>query len=231
MERLETDLARLNVPDPYARNLKPCLILNRPRPATGPPNAQPSGAGRTRRAESDGWWRGPARRVRLEDRARSAPTSRTCSSATPGETGFSPEESTMLKNILGLRERRIENVMVPRADIVAVQQDITLGELVKVFERAGHSRLVVYNDTLDDPVGMVHIRDLIAFMTARAAVDPEKAAKRKKPLPPASISRPSICRCRCRRPRSCARSCSCRRRCRRSTCSRRCRRRASISRW
>ena len=102
---------------------------------------------------------------------------------TPGESGFSPEESRMLKNILSLRERRAGDVMVPRADIVAVQQDIQIGELVKVFEGAGHSRLVAYNDTLDDPVGMVHIRDLIAFMTARAAVDPEKNAKRKKPLP------------------------------------------------
>jgi CBS domain containing-hemolysin-like protein len=101
----------------------------------------------------------------------------------PGESGFSPEESRMLRNILGLRERRVGDVMVPRADIVAVQQDIKLGELVRVFEGAGHSRLVVYNDTLDDPVGMVHIRDLIAFMTARAAVDPEKNARRKKPLP------------------------------------------------
>jgi CBS domain containing-hemolysin-like protein len=64
-----------------------------------------------------------------------------------------------------------------------VQQEISLGELIRVFERAGHSRLVVYNDTLDDPVGMVHIRDLIAYMTARAEVDPEKNAKRKKPLP------------------------------------------------
>jgi CBS domain containing-hemolysin-like protein len=71
---------------------------------------------------------------------------------------------------LGLRERRLDDLMVPRADIVAVQQDIALGELVKVFENAAHSRLVVYNDTLDDPVGMVHIRDLIAFMTTRATV-------------------------------------------------------------
>ncbi len=102
---------------------------------------------------------------------------------TPGESGFSPEESRMLKNILGLRERRVGDVMIPRADIIAVQQDITLGELVRTFEGAGHSRLVVYNDTLDDPIGMVHIRDLIAFMTARAAVSPEKNAKRKKPLP------------------------------------------------
>jgi CBS domain containing-hemolysin-like protein len=88
------------------------------------------------------------------------------------ESGFSPEESAMLRNILGLRDRRIEQVMVPRADIVAVQKDIALGALVKVFEGAAHSRLVVYDDTLDDPVGMVHIRDLIAFMTARAAVGP-----------------------------------------------------------
>jgi len=102
---------------------------------------------------------------------------------TPSESGFSPEESRMLKNILGLRERRIGDMMVPRADIIAVQQDIKLGELIHTFEGAGHSRLVVYNDTLDDPVGMVHIRDLIAFVTARAAVDPEKNAKRKKPFP------------------------------------------------
>ncbi|MEX0841589.1 MAG: CBS domain-containing protein, partial [Xanthobacteraceae bacterium] len=101
----------------------------------------------------------------------------------PDESGFSPKERTMLKNILGLRERRIEDVMLPRTDIVAVQQDISLGELVKVFEKAAHSRLVVYNDTLDDPAGMVHIRDLIAFMTAHAAVSPEANAKRKKPLP------------------------------------------------
>ncbi len=47
----------------------------------------------------------------------------------------------MLTNILGLRERRIADVMVPRADIIAVRRDIALGELMKVFESAGHSRL------------------------------------------------------------------------------------------
>jgi CBS domain containing-hemolysin-like protein len=87
------------------------------------------------------------------------------------QSGFSPEEAAMLKNILGLRETRIESIMVPRADIVAVQQDIALGDLVKVFEVASHSRLVVYNDTLDDPTGMVHIRDLVAYMAARASTD------------------------------------------------------------
>ena len=99
------------------------------------------------------------------------------------ETGFSPEERAMLANILHLRERRVEDVMVPRADIVAVEQDITLGELVKVFEGAGHSRLVAYHETLDEPVGMVHIRDLIAFMAQRAAVDGQQNGKRTKPVP------------------------------------------------
>src|SRR4029077_4318773 len=70
-----------------------------------------------------------------------------------GETGFSPKESVMLQNILSLRERRVVDVMVPRADIVAVQQDIALGELLKLFAGAGHSRLVVYDDMLDDAVG------------------------------------------------------------------------------
>jgi CBS domain containing-hemolysin-like protein len=100
-----------------------------------------------------------------------------------GETGFSPTERIMLRNILGLRERRIADVMVPRADIIAVQREISLGDLMKVFESAGHSRLVVYDETLDDAVGMVHIRDLVAFMTVRAAASAQANTKRKKPFP------------------------------------------------
>src|SRR5579862_2151289 len=100
------------------------------------------------------------------------------------ESGFSPTEAAMLKNILGLRECRIESVMVPRADIIAVQQDLTIGELVKVFAGAGHSRLVVYNDTLDDPTGLVHIRDLLAFMAKRARIEP---AQEEAPLPAADL--------------------------------------------
>jgi len=101
------------------------------------------------------------------------------------QSGFSREEAAMLKNILGLRECRIESVMVPRADIVAVQQDLTLGELIRVFEVAGHSRLVVFNDTLDDPTGMVHIRDLMAFMAAHASNDSISVGE-CEPAPPST---------------------------------------------
>ena len=118
-------------------------------------------------------WRAQATRAELE----------LVLTAEQAESGFSPTEAAMLKNILGLRECRIESVMVPRADIVAVQQDITIGELVKVFAGAAHSRLVVYNDTLDDPVGMVHIRDLLGFMAARAAIEPVAAAADKDQSP------------------------------------------------
>ncbi len=97
------------------------------------------------------------------------------------ESGFSPAEAALLKNILKLRECRIESVMVTRADIIAVQQNVTLGELVTVFAGAGHSRLVVYNDTLDDPIGMVHIRDLLGFMTAHATIERPAAEDDKEP--------------------------------------------------
>ncbi len=100
--------------------------------------------------------------------------------STPDETSFSATERAMLRNILNLRERRIADVMVQRADIVAVRQDIPLGELMKLFESAAHSRLVVYRDTLDDPEGMVHIRDLLAYVTSRAQVDPTANTRRKK---------------------------------------------------
>ena len=103
--------------------------------------------------------------------------------STPDEVGFSAIERTMLRNILGLHERRIADVMIHRADIVAVKRDIRLGELMSLFESAAHSRLVVYNETLDDPEGIVHIRDLLAFMTARARATDAAKTKRKKPLP------------------------------------------------
>src|SRR6476660_5563959 len=96
---------------------------------------------------------------------------------TDEESGFTPEERAMLKNILSLRGKRVDDVMVPRADIVAVPVDITLADLLTVFQTAGHSRLPVYGETLDDPRGMVHIRDFVAWMASRAAIAARKSRK------------------------------------------------------
>jgi CBS domain containing-hemolysin-like protein len=100
-----------------------------------------------------------------------------------GGAAFTPVERTMLQNILALEELRIGDIMVPRADIVAVQKDIQIGELLRVFATAAHSRLVVYDDTLDDPTGLVHIRDVVAYLTARALVNSEVTSKRTTELP------------------------------------------------
>lgn len=81
---------------------------------------------------------------------------------------FSPEERAMLHNILRFREVRVEDVMVPRADIEAVDQNLSIGELMTIFEESGRSRMPVYRETLDDPRGMVHIRDLLAYVTKQA---------------------------------------------------------------
>jgi len=85
-----------------------------------------------------------------------------------GDDAFSADERAMLHNILRFREVRVEDVMVPRADIESVDQNITIGELMILFEESGRSRMPVYADTLDDPRGMVHIRDLLSYVAKQA---------------------------------------------------------------
>lgn len=84
------------------------------------------------------------------------------------DADFSPQERAMLKNVLGFHRIRVDDAMVPRADIVAVSADTPLGELLHLFRTAGHSRLPVYGETLDDPKGMVHIRDFLDFIAQHA---------------------------------------------------------------
>ncbi|MEM8854671.1 MAG: hemolysin family protein [Pseudomonadota bacterium] len=74
---------------------------------------------------------------------------------------FTAEERQLLQNILALKDVRILDVMVPRADIDAVAETISLSELIKTYRNAGHSRLPVYGETLDDPVGFVHAKDVM----------------------------------------------------------------------
>jgi CBS domain containing-hemolysin-like protein len=72
-------------------------------------------------------------------------------------------ERRLLGNILALRSRTVEDVMVPRADIVAIQADVSLSELIDLVIREGHSRIPVYRTSLDDAAGMVHIRDILTW--------------------------------------------------------------------
>ena len=78
-------------------------------------------------------------------------------------TGLEPDQREMLYNILSVGELQVDDVMVPRADIVAVGIDATLDELIAVLREARHSRLPVYRENLDDIAGFVHIKDVIDY--------------------------------------------------------------------
>ena len=103
-----------------------------------------------------------------------------------GDT-LSAQERTMLRNILRFGKLTVEDVMVPRADIIAVEDTITIDELMRVFREAEHSRLPVYHETLDDPRGMIHIRDLMSWITTEA----EKRRKQTSISAPSTSAAPS----------------------------------------
>ena len=98
---------------------------------------------------------------------------------------FSPQERAMLLNILRFGKLTVEDVMVPRADIIAVEETTTVAELMRVFREAEHSRLPVYHETLDDPRGMIHIRDLMSWITTEA----EASAKESLDLGAVDLAR------------------------------------------
>jgi len=73
---------------------------------------------------------------------------------------FSIEERRILRNLLAARDKRVQDVMVPRGAIIGISEEASFTELRAVFASAGHSRVPVYGETLDDPKGMIHIRDM-----------------------------------------------------------------------
>ena len=78
------------------------------------------------------------------------------------KTSFDSHEGTLLQNFLGLRDTTAADVMVPRADIVSVGLADGFDDIIKQMSDANHSRVPVYRDTLDDVVGIIHIKDLFA---------------------------------------------------------------------
>ena len=83
-----------------------------------------------------------------------------------GKATFSDNERQILQNVLKLKDMRVEDVMVPRADIEAVENSETMATLIACFHNAGHSRLPVYSDNLDNILGFVHIKDALQRLTA-----------------------------------------------------------------
>lgn len=86
----------------------------------------------------------------------------------PDDLSVSAQERALLRNVLALKDTRVDDVMVHRADIVSISEDVTLGQLLLTFAEGGHSRLPVHQGSLDEPKGMVHVKDALALF-ARGA--------------------------------------------------------------
>jgi CBS domain containing-hemolysin-like protein len=93
------------------------------------------------------------------------------------------ETKSMMRNLIAFSDLRVDDVMVPRADILAIEDTATMRELLLKFNEANHSRLPVYRETLDDVVGMIHVKDFMRWMTVKGA-----KAKTKTKLSSISVS-------------------------------------------
>jgi len=90
------------------------------------------------------------------------------------EVPITAEERALLANILELRSRDVHDVMVPRADIIAIDEDTALTEIIDLITREGHSRLPVFKETLDDAIGFIHAKDVLAWRGKEAEFSPDK---------------------------------------------------------
>jgi len=86
------------------------------------------------------------------------------------ESGISPAERLLLGNIIKLREQKVGDCMVPRAEIVSIDADGSIKELTDLMSANGFSRIPVYRGTLDDVIGMVHVKDIVPCLTQPRAV-------------------------------------------------------------
>jgi magnesium and cobalt transporter len=84
---------------------------------------------------------------------------------TPGQIqDLDRQERALIANVLRLRGTTADDVMIPRADIIAMPIDLTLDQALEVIRREGHSRMPIYREQLDDIAGMIHIKDVFAYV-------------------------------------------------------------------
>jgi magnesium and cobalt transporter len=82
---------------------------------------------------------------------------------------LSAQERVMLSNLLKFGELKLRDVMVPRAEIIAVDESVNLADLLMLFREAQHSRLPMFRESLDDPTGLIHVKDVLGLLQAEAS--------------------------------------------------------------
>ncbi|MFO1048695.1 MAG: hemolysin family protein [Geminicoccaceae bacterium] len=101
-----------------------------------------------------------------------------------GETPIGEEGRELVRNALGFGELRVDDVMVPRADVRGIAVGSSLREVVAGMQDARHSRLLVYRDNLDDVLGVIHLKDLLAYWGDGAEFSLEQAMRQVLVVPP-----------------------------------------------
>lgn len=96
---------------------------------------------------------------------------------TGGTDNFTEAERKMLERLLQFGSSRVASLMVPRADITALDETEPISELLQTFNEAGVSRIPLFRETLDDPRGMIHIKDVLRWLMAEATGQPQKTPK------------------------------------------------------
>jgi CBS domain containing-hemolysin-like protein len=96
----------------------------------------------------------------------------------PDESDLDIHERALLSNVLRLQGTTAYDVMVPRADIMAMPEDLTIQQAIALIQKDGHSRYPVYREGLDDIVGMVHIKDVFASVGREGSFDLKSILRR-----------------------------------------------------
>jgi CBS domain containing-hemolysin-like protein len=107
---------------------------------------------------------GPTLREQLEEAIADHEEDNEGETAPDNQGDLSAVERTMLRNLLHFSEHRVDDVMVPRGQIVAIADTASFADCVASFAEHGHSRLPVYHETLDNIIGMIHIKDVFAVL-------------------------------------------------------------------
>jgi CBS domain containing-hemolysin-like protein len=93
------------------------------------------------------------------------------------DEAFTRQEREMLLRLLHYKSLRVEDVMVPRADIIAVDENESIDTVLQTFVEAGVSRMPLFHDSLDDPRGMIHVKDVVLWLTQTASVEANSGSK------------------------------------------------------
>ncbi len=103
--------------------------------------------------------------LKIKNRLTGSPRETSTGELQPGER-YGPEtaEQEMIRGVMGLASKNVREIMIPRVDVVAVSSTISLNALVKVIDDAGHSRIPVYNETIDNISGILYVKELLPFI-------------------------------------------------------------------